>query len=78
MDAKGDPSYNRRPKCGHPCCSRCSGEEDDDPDHGAADAESGSDLEEWVSAALKTAAESRGQTAEEDHEQQAQMKPQED
>jgi hypothetical protein len=29
-------------------------------------------------AALKTVAKSRGQTAEEDHEQQAQMEPQED
>jgi hypothetical protein len=68
-----DPSYNRWTQCDHPCCSRCSGEEDDDPDHEAAGANSDADLvpdpEEWVKLAeLATATESREQATEEDHE----------
>jgi hypothetical protein len=71
-DANWDPSYNSWTKCDHPCCSRCSGEEDDDPDHDATGADSGPDPEEWVrSAELATATETREEATEEDHEQQA-------
>jgi hypothetical protein len=74
-DANWDPSYNSWIQCVHPCCSRCSGEQDDDPDHDAAGADSSP---EWVkSAELATATKSRVQATKEDHEQQAQKEPQE-
>jgi hypothetical protein len=63
-------------QCVHPYCNRCSGEQDDDPDHDVAGANSDADSspgpEEWVkSVELATATESRVQATEEDHEQKA-------
>jgi len=74
--------YNRWPKCGHPCCSKSSDEEnhgdpdhepagaDSDPEAAGAEAEPDPDLEEWVvsTAAQGTAAESREQKTKEHHE----------
>jgi hypothetical protein len=47
-DADWDPSYNSWTQCVHPCRSRCSGEEGDDPDHEAAGADSDAVPDEWV------------------------------
>jgi hypothetical protein len=75
-EANWDPSYNSWTQCVYPYSSRCSGEQDDGPDHDAAgadsDADSSPDPEEWVkSARLATTTEVRVQATEEDHEQQA-------
>jgi hypothetical protein len=71
-DTNWDPSYNSWMQCVHPCCSRCRGEQANDPDHDAAGADSSPDPEEWVKLVeLATATASRVQAIEEDDEQQA-------
>jgi hypothetical protein len=47
-DADWGPSYNSWTQCVHPCCSRCSGEKGDDPNHEAAGADFDAVPDEWV------------------------------